>query len=279
MFAGFSLASCAFNSGFLISAKAASSVAFFVVAAEPADCIPPTGSTRTEGIFALTFSAIASSSENAFLPEVSKAPPTLGATLAPPNNPKEAIMLFTSSTGKPVFLEISAPTTAGGQPILKPLGGGMTQPSQGTPPPVTQPPTQLQGAPQSGITPTQMSLQYPVRKAGDLRPFAPNEAIDTEKGASYRNSLTTRQTDLSASRRNLDEVIKAAVQIDKEDLFSTGVLGALTRTVKGWAGDPKYKQLSKDLANVQISNIQAQGGSMDTVAGQQLTKMANGDET
>ena len=41
----------------------------------------------------------------------------------------------------------------------------------------------------------------------------------------------------------------------------------------------KYKQLSKDLANVQISNIQAKGGSLDTVAGQQLTKMANGDET
>jgi hypothetical protein len=172
--------------------------------------------------------------------------------------------------------EISPPTTPGGQPILKPLGGGMAQPSQGTPPPVTQPPTQ---GTQQGVTSTQMSLQYPVRKAGDVRPFAPNEAIDTEKGAAYRNSLTTRQTDLSASRRNLDEVIKAAVQIDKEDLFSTGVLGALTRTVKGWAGDPKYKQLSKDLANVQISNIQAQGGSMDTVAGQQLTKMANGDET
>jgi hypothetical protein len=172
--------------------------------------------------------------------------------------------------------EISPPTTPGGQPILKPLGGGMAQPNQGTPPPVTQPPAQ---GTQQGVTPTQMSLQYPVRKAGDVRPFAPNEAIDTEKGATYRNSLTTRQTDLSASRRNLDEVIKAAVQIDKEDLFSTGVLGALTRTVKGWAGDPKYKQLSKDLANVQISNIQAQGGSMDTVAGQQLTKMANGDET
>jgi hypothetical protein len=172
--------------------------------------------------------------------------------------------------------EISPPTTAGGQPILKPLGGGMAQPNQGTPPPVTQPPSQ--GAPQ-GVTPTQMSLQYPVRKAGDVRPFAPNEAIDTEKGATYRNSLTTRQTDLAASRRNLDEVIDAAIKIDKEDLFSTGVLGAITRTVKGWAGDPKYKQLSKDLANVQISNIQAQGGSLDTVAGQSLMKMASGDET
>jgi hypothetical protein len=132
---------------------------------------------------------------------------------------------------------------------------------------------------QQGVSQTQMGLPYPVRKAGDIRPFAPNEAVDTEKGAAYRNGLTTRQTDLAASRRNLDEVIKAATQIDKEDLFSTGVLGALTRTVKGWAGDPKYKQLSKDLANVQISNMQAQGGSMDTVAGQHLQKMANGDET
>jgi hypothetical protein len=174
--------------------------------------------------------------------------------------------------------EISPPTAPGGQPILKPLGGEMAQP---TTPPVVPPQggAQAQNAPQGGVTQTQMQLQYPVRKAGDVRPFAPNEVIDTEKGASYRNSLTTRQTDLASSRRNLDEVIDAAIKIDKEDLFSTGVLGALTRTVKGWAGDPKYKQLSKDLANVQISNIQAQGGSLDTVAGQNLMKMASGDET
>jgi hypothetical protein len=164
--------------------------------------------------------------------------------------------------------------------VAKPLEiGGQPTPPPMQPPPQVPPQNGAQPAPQSGVTPTQMQLQYPVRRAGDIRPFAPNESVDTEKGVAYRNGLTTRQTDLSASRRNLDEVIKAAVQIDKEDLFSTGVLGALTRTVKGWAGDPKYKQLSKDLANVQISNIQAQGGSMDTVAGQQLTKMANGDET
>lgn len=130
-----------------------------------------------------------------------------------------------------------------------------------------------------GVTSTQMQLQYPVRKAGDIRPFAPNEPIDTEKGAAYRNSLTARQTDLATARRNLDEVIKEAANIKKEDLFSSGALGALTRTIKGGLGDPKYKQLSKDLANVQIANIQAQGGSMDTVAGQQLQRMANGDET
>lgn len=134
------------------------------------------------------------------------------------------------------------------------------------------------GAP-TGVTPTQMGLQYPVRRAGDIRPMAPNEAVDQEKGVAYRNSLISRQTELPTSRRNLDEVIKEAAKIDKEDLFSTGVLGAATRTIKGWAGDPKYKQLSKDLANVQIANIQAQGGSMDTVSGQHLQRMANGDET
>ena len=165
-----------------------------------------------------------------------------------------------------------------GPNVLMPAQIGGQQPSPQQPPPQGQPQGQTQQPPQ-GVTPTQMSLQYPVRKAGDIRPFAPNEAVDTEKGVAYRNGLTTRQTDLASSRRNLDEVIKAAVQIDKEDLFSTGVLGAVTRTVKGWAGDPKYKQLSKDLANVQISNIQAQGGSLDTVAGQHLMKMASGDET
>jgi hypothetical protein len=134
------------------------------------------------------------------------------------------------------------------------------------------------GAP-TGVTANQMGLQYPVRRAGDIRPMAPNEAVDQEKGVAYRNSLISRQTELPTSRRNLDEVIKEAAKIDKEDLFSTGVLGAVTRTVKGWAGDPKYKQLSKDLANVQIANIQAQGGSMDTVSGQHLQRMANGDET
>lgn len=165
-----------------------------------------------------------------------------------------------------------------GPNVLMPAQIGGQQPLPQQPPPQGQPQGQTQQPPQ-GVTPTQMSLQYPVRKAGDIRPFAPNEAVDTEKGVAYRNGLTTRQTDLASSRRNLDEVIKAAVQIDKEDLFSTGVLGAVTRTVKGWAGDPKYKQLSKDLANVQISNIQAQGGSLDTVAGQHLMKMASGDET
>ena len=176
---------------------------------------------------------------------------------------------YTPATGSAQELNINQPQLA---PQRMPQGGPLPPGMPGMP--QGQPTGQLQG-----VNPTQMSLQYPIRKAGDIRPFAPNEAIDTENGAKYRNSLTTRQTDLASAKRNLDEVIKAASTIEKEDLFTSGALGAMERNVKGFLGDPKYKQLSKDLANVQIGNIRAMGGSLDTVAGQQLEKMANGDET
>ena len=185
---------------------------------------------------------------------------------------------FTSATGSAAPLTINQPQTAPqGLPQGGPQGGPL-------PPGFGMPQGMPQGA-QQGVTPTQMSLPYPVRKAGDIRPLAPNEDVDTTKGAAYRNSLTTRQTDLSTSRRNLDEVLAQADKIAKESTkfmgfdTATGTLGSLSRGYASVVGDPKYKQLSKDLANVQIANIQAQGGSMDTVAGQQLQKMANGDET
>jgi SOS response regulatory protein OraA/RecX len=44
-------------------------------------------------------------------------------------------------------------------------------------------------------------------------------------------------------------------------------------------GDTNYQQLSKDLAQLQMSVIAAKGGSLDTVAGQGLARAANGDVT
>jgi len=190
---------------------------------------------------------------------------------------------LTTVGGAPAIFQ---PGTGGVQPLA--IGGQETMPQgapQGGPLPSNM--GLPSGTPQlqKGVTSTQMSLQYPVRRAGDIRPLAPNEDVDTAKGVAYRNGLTSRQTDLATSRRNLDEVISQADKIAKESTkfmgfdTSTGALGGMARGIANITGDPKYKQLSKDLANVQIANIQAQGGSMDTVAGQQLQKMANGDET
>jgi len=140
----------------------------------------------------------------------------------------------------------------------------------------------------SGAAPAQMTqpdvgklpLAYPVRQAGT--PFAslPQEETDRTAGSQYRNGLVQRQSELTTARRNLQEVVKTAQKLQEESMLpETGPVGAVKRKFADIVGDPTYKQLSKDLANVQISNIKAVGGSLDTVGGQQLIRMASGDET
>jgi hypothetical protein len=174
-------------------------------------------------------------------------------------------------------LQTPQPGTFGGQP-------GAFVPGQ-----AQVVPLQFQGAPAAGQMPGQamqgqptaagMALPYPVRQAGMPYAATPSEEADRTKGQSYRSGVVARQADIPTARRNLDEVIKEATKIEGRNFFSSGIAGDLERKFRNWAGDTTYKQLSKDLANVQIANIQAVGGSLDTVAGQQLARMANGDET
>jgi hypothetical protein len=166
-------------------------------------------------------------------------PMTIGA--APPSN---------------VPAQTNVPPPAGGQTPVGVTAGDMTAPIADRAP-----------------------LPYPVRREG--QPFTPTaeEMADRTAGSTFRNNLVTRQSELTTARRNLQEVVKTAEQLAKSTLTETGVVGAIKRNIATQLGDPTYKQLSKDLANVQISNIQAMGGSMDTVSGQALAKMATGDET
>lgn len=162
-------------------------------------------------------------------------------------------------------VNLQTPTygTFGGQPGGFVPGTGEIVPLQ-----FPQQPAQAQG-----------NMPYPVRQPG--QPFAayPSEETDRAKNQQFRQGLLARQSEYPKAKRNLDEVIKVATELDPNSIWSAGALGAINRKFKNFIGDPVYKQLSKDLANVAIANIQAVGGSMDTVAGQQLTRMANGDET
>lgn len=189
----------------------------------------------------------------------------------------------------------STPIGTQAAPAQAPTQAPMTTVAPGvqTAPVAAPAPLQGQPLPPTGVTPQQMAmppeaaalakpvpLPYPVRKEG--QPYMPNpsEAADTTKNIGYREGLIARQTDLTQSRRNIQEVIALATKIEKESsLPTTGPIGAIKRKYAELVGDPTYKQLSKDLANIQISNIKAQGGSLDTVGGQQLTRMASGDET
>ena len=179
---------------------------------------------------------------------------------------------FNPATGSVAPLTINQPQTA---PQGLPQGG----PQGGPLPPGFGMPQGMPQSAQQGVTPTQMSLPYPVRKAGDIRPLAPNEEKDTESNFKYRNNLTNGQLNLASSRRNLDDVIKDATAVKKEDFFTSGFAGTAERKIKSIFGDTKYKELSKAIANVQISNLQAQGADMSSDAGKSLQRLATGDET
>lgn len=135
----------------------------------------------------------------------------------------------------------------------------------------------------SGVTQTQMGLQYPVRRAGDIRPYGPNEEADQKQGFNYRNSLVSGATNQTTSLRNLDEVIKQAEILRKEEWNEgAGWQGALGRNISvalGTEEGVRYKQLSKDLANSQLTLMKALGQSVETDQGKQLVAAANGDYT
>jgi hypothetical protein len=159
-------------------------------------------------------------------------------------------------------------TTAGGQPAFFRSGEG------------TLTPAQIQGAnapqgTQQGTPEPQMSLPYEVRKAGDIRPFAPNEEEATKLGFERKTKLTNTYNDLSKIKFNIDQVIRDATKIQQEaTLPETGPVGGLKRRFAALTGDPQYQKLEKDLANVVLANETALGHQTD--AGRQLRESASG---
>ena len=192
-------------------------------------------------------------------------------------------------SGQPgLFTEGSGTVTTLPLPGNAPAPTGVT-PADMTAPIQTKPVTAPAAGPAPAVAATSQIMQpdigrlpltYPVRQAGV--PFAalPQEEADRTAGSQIRNNLIQRQSELTLARENLRGVIKGAEAIKADALFpETGISGKIKRTYSELVGDPQYKQLSKDLANLQIANIKAMGGSLDTVAGQQLTREASGDET
>ena len=127
-------------------------------------------------------------------------------------------------------------------------------------------------------------LMFPVRQPGTNYAPLPNEATKTTEGGQYVSNLIDRKKNLVTDRRNLDEMLKQVEKVKEETPKVPGtnpasnLINATIRKASVATSDPQYQQLSKDIANMQISNLKAAGGSMDTVAGQQLQAHANGTE-
>jgi len=178
--------------------------------------------------------------------------------------------------------------TAGASPTgMIGVPSGLQGESPSAQPPVTtRPPvppvvtSEAMGRPAGAPAPTTtMQLPYPVRRANVPYAPSPSEAADLTAGQTYRNNLVNTQSELTTSRRNVEEVITQSKKLLESPFLTSGVVGSSVRKISEIAGSEEYKKLSKDLANAQIAQIRSSGGSMDTVAGQQLARLANGDET
>jgi hypothetical protein len=169
-------------------------------------------------------------------------------------------------------------------PNQLPAGGYQQAPagSEMTPAPKGVTADQMNQPPKSEAS-SPVQLSYPVRQAGQAYTALPQEEDERKVGTATKSALFNRQSEIPQSQRTIDRVIEKARELEKSTTLPTsGFLGATERGLSTFLGTEqgiKYKELSKDLANAQIANITASGGSLNTDAGKQLVAMANGDVT
>jgi len=195
-----------------------------------------------------------------------------GLDLSNPDNPLELIKQEYKKQGPESAYKKLYQMTYGAQPqstAFEAASKGVVAP----PLPGQQQTSAVNQSAEPYSTPEQAPYQPPV--PGQVRPQNPNEEVDRTYGAQYRNGLKQIQQAYPAIRQNYDKLIDQAEQIAGSTFFG-GAAGTAERALKAKIGTPEYQQLSKDLANAQIAQIQATGGSLDTVAGQSLAAHANG---
>ena len=208
-----------------------------------------------------------------------------------PNLPKQAIAgaqtLLTVEQQQSQFAPTAAidaqgrvitktPSVAGEKPAVDVSIPQGLQPQQGG---VTT------GAAGSVVAPG-VSLPFPVRRADQPYTAMPTEIKDETAGFDYRNNLVNAQSNLATKRRNTEEVINQANKISESLLvpnflaqfgFSKG--GApekMERAVRQFFGSEQYDLLAKSLARMAIDNSQTMGNVGGTVAGLDMTAVANG---
>ena len=122
-------------------------------------------------------------------------------------------------------------------------------------------------------------LPHTPRTAGQPYAADPSEPQDLAAGQQLRTGLIAHLNNTAELNNNLNESFKAITKLNPGAWYTSGAAGTALRTLKNFVGSSDYQQLSKDLANVQLSQLQAQGGSMQTDAAKNLQSMASGTST
>jgi hypothetical protein len=181
---------------------------------------------------------------------------------------------FTPATGSltPVPIQ-GAPQPAAGMPAAPQAAPAQAAPRVGVTPEMMTAPIPAQGAP--AITPTAapsdpgFALRYPVRPAGDIRPFARGEEPAQAAGEAARTLLLRAQADVPRANRSVGEIIRIADELEKDIGFTTGKPADLERAIRvNFGGEARYQELAKDIAQVQMALNQATGARTDQQAAQ-----------
>lgn len=207
----------------------------------------------------------------------------IGVSTIPPNQPAFRGMARPEARQGVTPEAMTAPIGAAVSPVPQPET--QVAPIAQRPvaqPPVAQPPAQAQAAPmmaQAGRVDAGFALPYEPPRPGIPRATTPSEATDLATGQKYRTDLLTGQQTVPKATRNVDAVLTGIKELEKDRRFTTGPLASREQYIKEFFGDERFKQLSKDIANVELAVLQASGQSMSTDAGKSLVAKANGDET
>jgi hypothetical protein len=174
----------------------------------------------------------------------------------------------------PQFSEPPPPAPTGAPaPAVAPAAAPAAAPQVGTAPPP------------KGVTSADMvasrndpgfPLPYPVRRAGDIRPFAPGEESATVEGQAYIKNLSTVGSTAPTGLDRVDRVLQTISKIESSRDFKAGKPGELEAKLRAAIGDADYKLLSKEIADLVIATNQAIGGKTDATTA--LVAQSTGNE-
>jgi hypothetical protein len=181
-----------------------------------------------------------------------------------------------TSGGAPAFLRTGPATITPAnivQPELAPA-----------PAPAAAPAPQVGTMPKAGVTSADMvaprndpgfPLPYQVRRAGDIRPFAPGEESATVEGQAYIKNLSTVGSTAPMALDRVDRVMQTIAKIESSRDFQSGKPGELEGRLRAAFGDADYKLLEKELADLTIATNQAIGGKTDASTALVAQSMGN----
>jgi hypothetical protein len=190
---------------------------------------------------------------------------------------------LTSSGGAPAFLR-TGPATITPANIVQPEVAPAAAPAAVGPAAVVPAAAPQVGTTPKGVTSADMvaprndpgfPLPYPVRRAGDIRPFAPGEESATVEGQAYIKNLSTVGSTAPTGLDRVDRVLQTINKIESSRDFKAGKPGELEAKLRAAIGDADYKLLSKEIADLVIATNQAIGGKTDATTALVSQSMGN----